>query len=89
MGFSPCCKSFLCVVTIFFFSGCGKNFQKPLPICPGKSDVAESLAALKSQSEKMIPLFTNKGSFSIEYYEKINSEQQQRNENFLKNEKQV
>ena len=70
MGFSPCCKGFLCAVTIFIFSGCGKNIQKPLQICPGKSNVTEALGALKSQSENIIPLFTNKGECAIEYYDK-------------------
>jgi hypothetical protein len=59
----------VCILMLSFLPGCGKNFHKPLPICPGKPDVTESLAALKSQSENIIPLFTNKGSFSIEYYE--------------------
>ena len=61
---------FLCAITIFLFFGCGKNIQKPLSICPGKSNVTEALAALKSQSDNMIPLFTNKGTLSVEYYGK-------------------
>jgi hypothetical protein len=59
---------YIFIFALFF--GCGKNIQKPLPVCPGKSNVNESLAALKSQSENMIPLFTKKGTFSIEYYER-------------------
>jgi hypothetical protein len=58
------------IIIFAFFSGCGNNIQKPLPVCPGKSNAAEALAALTSQSENMVPLFTNKGSFSIEYYDK-------------------
>jgi hypothetical protein len=68
MGFSPCWSA-LCTVIIFILSGCGE-MKKPLPICPGKSSVTEALAALQSQSENMIPLFSNKGNFSIEYYDK-------------------
>ncbi|MBN2588386.1 MAG: hypothetical protein JXA96_00870 [Sedimentisphaerales bacterium] len=67
MGFSPCCIA-LCAITIFLLSGCGNNIIKPLPVCPGKANVTESLAAIQSQSENMIPLFTNKGDFSIELY---------------------
>ncbi len=59
-----------CIVTIFLFSGCGKNIQKPLQVCPGKSNVTEALGALKSQSENVIPIFTNKGECAIEYYYK-------------------
>jgi hypothetical protein len=69
MGFSPCC-GVLCAVIMFILSGCGNNIQKPLPVCPGKSNVTEALAALTLQSENMVPLFTNKGSFSIEIYDK-------------------
>ena len=69
MGFSPCWIGFFCALTIFILSGCGGT-KKPLRICPGKSNVTEALAALQSQSENMIPLFTNKGKFSIEIYDK-------------------
>jgi hypothetical protein len=67
---APRVSLLFCALTIFILSGCGRNIQKPLPVCPGKSNVTEALAALKSQSENMIPLFTNKGSFSLEYYYK-------------------
>jgi hypothetical protein len=56
-------------LTIFILSGCGSNIIKPLPVCPGKANVTESLAALQAQSENMIPLYTNNGKFSIQYYE--------------------
>ncbi|MEJ2646807.1 MAG: hypothetical protein P8016_00195 [Sedimentisphaerales bacterium] len=77
MGFSPCrtvhsvtnLTALLCAVTIIFLSGCGSKVQKPLPVCPGKSNVTEALAALQAQSENIVPLFTNKGTFSIEYYD--------------------
>jgi len=67
--FSPCWKT-ICVLAIFvLLSGCGGNLKKPLKICPGKDNVTESLVALQSQSENMLPLFTNKGDFSIELYD--------------------
>jgi hypothetical protein len=59
---------YICIFVIL--SGCGDNIIKPLPVCPGKNDVIESLAALQSQSENMTPLFTNNGKFSIQYYDR-------------------
>jgi hypothetical protein len=59
----------LYVFMVFILSSCGSKVQKPLPICPGKSNVTEALAALQGQSENMVPLFTNKGTFSIELYD--------------------
>ena len=59
---------YICFFIFAFLSGCGNNVLKPLQVCPGKANVTESLAALQSQSENMIPLYTNKGNFSIEYY---------------------
>ena len=63
-------KFLLFIGTLFIFTGCAPKVQKPLPICPGKNSVDEALAALQLQSENMVPLFSRKGKFNIEYYEK-------------------
>jgi hypothetical protein len=75
MGFSPCCIVLFAMI-ISILSGCGGNIVKPLPVCPGKNNAIEALAALKSQSENMVPLFTNKGECAIEYYDKDETRKQ-------------
>ena len=55
---------------LFVLVGCAPKMQKPLQICPGKNSTTEALTALQLQSENMVSLFTRKGKFSIEYYEK-------------------
>lgn len=67
MSFSPCC-GVLCAVIVFFLSGCAGTITKPLSVCPGKSNAAEALDALQSQSQNKIPLFA-RGNCSIKYYE--------------------
>ena len=61
---------YICIFIFTFLSGCGDNIiKKPLKVCPGKANVTESLAALQTQTENMVPLYTNKGEFSLEVYE--------------------
>lgn len=64
-------RKYLSFITMLLaLAGCGPKIEKPLSICPGKKNVAEALAALQLHSENMVPLFSRKGKFNIEYYEK-------------------
>ncbi len=52
---------------MLILAGCGPKIREPLAICPGKESAAEALAALRSNSQNMVPLRAG-GQCRLEYY---------------------
>jgi len=66
-------------VVILILAGCESSIRQPTEICPGKASVAEALAALKSQSQNVVPLKAN-GQCRLEYH--VEGKKKQQRENF-------
>ena len=64
---------------ILILAGCKSSIRQPMEICPGKDSVADALAALKSQSQNVVPLQDN-GQCRLEYY--VEGKKKQQRENF-------
>ncbi len=64
---------------ILILAGCESSIRQPTEICPGKASVAEALAALKSQSQNVVPLKAN-GQCRLEYH--VEGKKKQQRENF-------
>lgn len=58
----------LAAVGIIFACGCTTPGPKQLPICPGKANVEEALAALSARGERAVPLYAS-GQCRLEYYD--------------------
>jgi len=54
-------------VVMLILAGCESRIRQPTKICPGKDSVADALAALKLQSQNVVPLRAN-GQCRFEYY---------------------
>lgn len=66
-------------VVILILAGCESSIRQPTEICPGKASVADALAALKSQSQNVVPLRAN-GQCRLEYH--VEGKKKQQRENF-------
>jgi len=64
---------------ILILAGCESRIRQPMEICPGKDSVADALAALKSQSQNVVPLRAN-GQCRLEYY--VEGKKKPQRENF-------
>jgi len=64
---------------ILILAGCESQIHQPINICPGKDSVADALAALKSQSQNVVPLRAN-GQCRLEYH--VEGKKKQQRENF-------
>ena len=64
---------------ILILAGCESQIRQPTKICPGKDSVADALAALKSQTRKVVPLKAN-GQCRFEYY--VEGKKKKQRENF-------
>jgi len=64
---------------ILILAGCESRIRQPVEICPGKDSVADALAALKSQSQNVVPLRAN-GQCRFEYY--VEGKKKPQRENF-------
>jgi len=64
---------------ILILAGCESRMRQPTKICPGKDSVADALAALKSQSQNVMPLRAN-GKCRVEYY--VEGKEKKQRENF-------
>ena len=64
---------------ILILAGCESRIRQPTEICPGKDSVADALAALKSQSQNVVPLRAN-GQCRLEYY--VEGKNKPQRENF-------
>ena len=64
---------------ILILAGCESGIRKPMEICPGKDSVADALAALRSQSQNVVPLRAN-GQCCLEYY--VEGKKKPQRENF-------
>ena len=63
---------------ILILAGCESGIRQPMERCPGKDSVADALAALKSQSQNVVPLQAN-GQCRLEYYAEGKKKQQREN----------
>ena len=66
-------------VVIVVLAGCTPQIRQPLEICPGKSSVAEALAALQSHSQNVVPMRAY-GQCRFEYY--VEGKKKPQRENF-------
>jgi hypothetical protein len=66
-------------VAILILAGCESRIHKPTKICPGKDSVSDALAALKLQSQNVVPLRAN-GQCRFEYY--VEGKKKPQKENF-------
>ncbi|MHC4323500.1 MAG: LolA-like protein [Planctomycetota bacterium] len=66
-------------VVIVTLAGCESGIRQPTEICPGKDSVADALAALKSQSQNIVPLRAN-GQCRLKYY--VEGKKKLQRENF-------
>jgi len=64
---------------ILILAGCAPQIRKRMEVCPGKGSVAEALAALQSQSQRVVPLRAN-GQCRLEYY--VEGKKKPQRENF-------
>ena len=64
---------------ILILAGCDSQIRQPLDVCPGQKSVTEALAALKSQSQNVVPLRAN-GQCRVEY--SVEGKKKQQRENF-------
>jgi len=64
---------------ILILAGCDSQIRQPMDVCPGKKSVTEALAALKSQSQNVVPLRAN-GQCRLEYY--VEGKKKQQREKF-------
>lgn len=64
---------------ILILAGCTPKIRKPTEICPGKESVAEALAVLQLQSQKIVPLRAH-GQCRLEYY--VEGKPEPQSENF-------
>ncbi|HCO92361.1 MAG TPA: hypothetical protein DIU00_00150 [Phycisphaerales bacterium] len=64
---------------IVVLAGCTPQVRQPLEICPGKSSVAEALAALQSNSQNVIPMRAY-GQCRFDYY--VEGKKKPQRENF-------
>ncbi len=64
---------------ILILAGCESQIRQPTKICPGKDSVIDALAALKSQTQKVVPLRAN-GQCRFEYY--VEGKKKPQRENF-------
>jgi hypothetical protein len=64
---------------ILILAGCESSIRQPTEICPGKDSVADALAALKSQSQNVVPLRAN-GQCRLEYH--VEGKKKKQRENF-------
>ena len=64
---------------ILILVGCAPKIRKPTEICPGKESVAEAIAILQLQSQRMVPLRAH-GQCRLEYY--VEGKLEPQSENF-------
>jgi len=54
-------------VVMLLLAGCESGIRQPTKICPGKDSVSDALAALRLQSQNVVPIRAN-GQCRFEYY---------------------